>query len=71
MWSLFDYVFHLNIYEMVYNQQMQALISWANVSIYFYLFFFHSVFEKDIEKFKYKSEQEGEQTQIWVKTAGP
>ena len=46
---------------------MQALISWANVSIYFV---FHSVFEKDIEKFEYKSDQEGEKTHILVETTG-
>ena len=50
---------------------MQALISWANVSIYFFIYFiFHSVFEKDIEKFEYKSDQEGEKTHILEKTTG-
>ena len=51
---------------------MQALISWANVSIYLFIYFvFHSIFEKDIEKFEYKSDQEGENlTHILVKTTG-
>ena len=50
---------------------MQALISWANVSIYFLIYYvFHSVFEKDIEKCKYKCDQEGEKTHILVKTVG-
>ena len=40
------------------------------INLFFIYFVFHSVFEKDIEKFEYKSDQEGEKTHILVKTAG-
>ena len=56
---------------------MQALISWAyllsylseRINLFFIYFVFHLVFEKDIEKFEYKIDEEGEKTHILVKTA--
>ena len=65
----------MNIYE-IFNLSFLALVN-ASIDklseciiLFFIYFVFHSVFEKDIEKFKHKSDQEGEKTHILVKTAG-
>ena len=40
------------------------------MNLFFIYFVFNSVFEKNIEKFEYRSDQDGEKTHILVKTAG-